>query len=158
MKCYNGSNWWQHFNFSLLFNRMTALCVEYYLQHMSQEVLQMHNFQLLNPYCRVKGLSALDFKAFPCITFAFPTALKRHSAVFSLNGQNIFCSLIHTGLSFSRAPGVFLVVQCFEKGRNNNEQNRINSVVKKGKGCAWTVWDQWNVRAWIPKVYRVCSL
>ncbi len=99
------SNWWQHFNFSLLFNRMTALCVEYYLQHMSQEVLQMHNFQLLNPYCRVKGLSALDFKAFPCITFAFPTALKRHSAVFSLNGQNIFCSLIHTGLHSAEPQG-----------------------------------------------------
>ncbi len=99
------SNWWQHFNFSLLFNRMTALCVEYYLQHMSQEVLQMHNFQLLNPYCRVKGLSALDFKAFPCITFAFPTALKRHSAVFFLKRSKHFLLSHSHRSSFSRAQG-----------------------------------------------------
>ncbi len=95
-----------------------------------------------------KGLSALDFKAFPSITFAFPTALKRHSAVFFPQTLSKYFLLSHSHKSsFSEAPGVFLVVQCFEKGRNNNEQSRINSVVKKGKGCAWAVWDHCNVRA-----------
>ncbi len=54
----------------------------------------------------VKGLSALDFKAFPSITFAFPTALKRHFAVFFLKPcQNIFCSLIHTSLHSAKPQG-----------------------------------------------------
>lgn len=77
---------------------------KYYLLHMSQEVLQMHDFQLLNPYCRVKGLSALDFKAFPSITFAFPTALKRHSAVFSSNLVKIFSALSFTQVFIQRSP------------------------------------------------------
>lgn len=114
----------------LLFNRMTALCAEYYLQDMRQEVLQMHDFQLLNPYCRVKGWSALDlhhiclsnsFKATFCCFFPQTMSIK-HFLLSHLHGS-----------SFSGAPGVFLVVQCFEKGRNNNEENRIKCCSKKEK-------------------------
>lgn len=157
--------WWQNFIFFPPFDRGAAFCADFNWQHISQKYYKCITFSFWTrmAYCRVKGLSALDFKAFSLHCICLCNSFKQLISCTNRVNKTFFspcslssCFLIHTSLHSAQPQGSSSLYNALRK--EGIIMNRRNCVVRKEKVMCVSYLGSLKCRTTNSQVYRIYSL